>query len=147
MGVPPSAGGSRPSHREHSVDSADHAGGPWTLAAVPSLRVLAGLALLSTALAYVLNFRVLASAGATNLLLVTLLIPVTAILLGAAFLQELLAPHHIARIALIGIGLAAVGQPHHGRSTAREIAAGLHNCAPGSGLLGCPGTREFEPKE
>ena len=42
-----------------------------------------GLALLSTALAYVLYFRILAAAGATNLLLVTFLIPVSAILLGA----------------------------------------------------------------
>ena len=56
-------------------------------ASAPSLTVwlaLAGLALLSTALAYVLYFRILAAAGATNLLLVTFLIPVAAILLGAA---------------------------------------------------------------
>src|SRR5437879_5524358 len=57
---------------------------PWALPAPPSLAIwtaLAGLALLSTALAYVLYFRILAEAGATNLLLVTFLIPVTAILL------------------------------------------------------------------
>ena len=51
---------------------------PWTLSAPPSLTVwlaLAGLALLSTALAYVLYFRILAAAGATNLLLVTLADP------------------------------------------------------------------------
>jgi len=54
---------------------------PWTLA-VPSLSVigaLIGLAGLSTALAYIFYFRILASAGATNLLLVTFLIPVSAI--------------------------------------------------------------------
>ena len=54
---------------------------PWTLPALPSPTIwaaLAGLALLSTALAYVLYFRILAAAGATNLLLVTFLIPVTA---------------------------------------------------------------------
>jgi drug/metabolite transporter (DMT)-like permease len=59
---------------------------PWTLAAPPpasTWAALAGLALLSTALAYVLYFRILAAAGATNLLLVTFLIPVTSILLGA----------------------------------------------------------------
>ena len=59
---------------------------PWTLAALPppaTWAALAGLALLSTALAYVLYFRILAAAGATNLLLVTFLIPVTSILLGA----------------------------------------------------------------
>ena len=51
-----------------------------------------GLALLSTALAYVLYFRILATAGATNLLLVTFLIPVSAIVLGVAVLGERLAP-------------------------------------------------------
>jgi drug/metabolite transporter (DMT)-like permease len=84
---------------------------PWTLPALPSPTVwvaLGGLALLSTALAYVLYFRILAAAGATNLLLVTFLIPVTAILLGAAVLGERLAPRHFAGMALIGIGLAVI---------------------------------------
>lgn len=76
--------------------------GPATWAA------LAGLALLSTALAYVLYFRILAAAGATNLLLVTFLIPVTAILLGALILGERLAPRHFAGMALIGLSLAAI---------------------------------------
>ena len=69
---------------------------------------MAALAVLSTALAYVLYFRILASAGATNLLLVTLLIPMSAILLGAAFLGERLAAVHVAGMALIGIGLTAI---------------------------------------
>lgn len=62
---------------------------PWLLPVPPSATTwaaLAGLGLLSTALAYVLYFRILAVAGATNLLLVTFLIPVTAILLGALIL-------------------------------------------------------------
>ena len=83
---------------------------PWELA-MPSLQALlalAGLALLSTALAYILFFRILAVAGATNLLLVTFLIPVTAIVLGAAFLGETLALRHFVGMALIGIGLAAI---------------------------------------
>jgi drug/metabolite transporter (DMT)-like permease len=82
---------------------------PWMLPAAPSLVVwsaLAGLALLSTALAYVLYFRILAVAGPTNLLLVTFLIPVTAILLGTTFLSERLEPHHLAGMAVIGLGLA-----------------------------------------
>jgi len=82
---------------------------PWTLANLPSPSVwlaLAGLALLSTALAYVLYFRILAAAGATNLLLVTFLIPLTAVLLGALVLGERLAPRHFAGMALIGFGLA-----------------------------------------
>jgi drug/metabolite transporter (DMT)-like permease len=84
---------------------------PWTLSGPPSATVwaaLAGLALLSTALGYVLYFRVLAEAGATNLLLVTFLIPVTAILLGAAFLGERLELRHVAGMATIGAGLALI---------------------------------------
>ena len=84
---------------------------PWLLPALPSLTVclaLVGLALLSTALAYVLYFRILEAAGATNLLLVTFLIPITAILLGALVLGERLAPRHFAGMALIGVGLALI---------------------------------------
>ncbi|WP_020696065.1 DMT family transporter [Reyranella massiliensis] len=84
---------------------------PWTLPAFPSASVwasLVGLALLSTALAYVLYFRILAAAGATNLLLVTFLIPATAILLGASVLGEHLLPRHFVGMALIGLSLAAI---------------------------------------
>jgi drug/metabolite transporter (DMT)-like permease len=84
---------------------------PWTLPALPSLTVwaaLVALALLSTALAYVLYFRILAAAGATSLLLVTFLIPPMAILLGATFLDERLAPRHFEGMALIGVGLAII---------------------------------------
>jgi len=83
---------------------------PWTLVP-PGLSVWAavlGLALLSTALAYILYFRILASAGATNVLLVTLLVPVSAIILGALVLGERLDPRHFAGMALIAIGLAAI---------------------------------------
>ena len=84
---------------------------PWTLPAIPSLTVwaaLLALAFLSTALAYVLYFRILAAAGATNMLLVTFLIPPMAILLGAAFLGERLALRHFEGMALIGVGLAII---------------------------------------
>ncbi|MFI5033430.1 MAG: DMT family transporter [Reyranellales bacterium] len=83
---------------------------PWNdaLPAATIWAALAALALLSTALAYVLYFRILAAAGATNLLLVTFLIPVTSILLGAVFLQERLEPRHFAGMALIGLGLLAI---------------------------------------
>jgi drug/metabolite transporter (DMT)-like permease len=83
---------------------------PWH-ASAPSGQAwaaLIGLAFFSTAIAYILYFRLLASAGATNSLLVTFLIPVTAILLGTLFLGERLAPRHFAGIALIGLGLAAI---------------------------------------
>jgi drug/metabolite transporter (DMT)-like permease len=83
---------------------------PWEIAA-PSMPVcasLAALALLSTALAYILYFRILAAAGATNLLLVTFMMPLIAILLGAAILDERLQPRHFAGMALIGVGLAVI---------------------------------------
>ncbi|WP_421592197.1 DMT family transporter [Shinella sp. M27] len=83
---------------------------PWTLA-MPSHEAwlaLFGLAVLATALAYVIFFRILATAGATNLMLVTFLIPVSAILLGALVLGEVLAPKHFAGMALIAVGLAAI---------------------------------------
>lgn len=83
---------------------------PWTLP-MPGPAVfaaLAGVAVLSTAFAYVLYFRILSTAGATNLLLVTFLIPASAILLGVAFLDETLLARHILGMALIGLGLLAV---------------------------------------
>ena len=91
----------------------------WPMPSAVTWSAVAGLALLSTALAYVLYFRILAAAGATNLLLVTFLIPVTAILLGAAFLGERLELRQFAGMALIGLGLAAID----GRITARLRAA------------------------
>ena len=83
---------------------------PW-LSAPPSPEAwaaLAALALFCTSLAYILYFRLLASAGATNSLLVTFLIPITAILLGALFLAERLELRDFAGMALIGLGLAAI---------------------------------------
>ena len=80
---------------------------PWPDPAV--IAAIFGLAALSTALAYVVYFVLLARVGATNLLIVTLLIPVSAILLGVAFLGEVLRPGDMAGMALIGLGLAAVG--------------------------------------
>lgn len=83
---------------------------PW-LAPSPSPEAwlaLAALALFCTSLAYILYFRLLASAGATNSLLVTFLIPITAIFLGALILGERLEPRHFAGMALIAAGLAAI---------------------------------------
>ncbi len=83
---------------------------PWTLA-MPSGRVLwaiAALALISTAAGYLLYFAVLARAGATNVSLVTLLIPPSALLLGALFLAEQFAPRDLAGLICIAAGLAAI---------------------------------------
>ena len=83
---------------------------PWT-EAMPNLTAwgaILALALVCTAFAYVLYFKLIESAGATNALLVTLLVPPTAILLGATFLHEKLAPQDFAGLALIALGLAAI---------------------------------------
>jgi drug/metabolite transporter (DMT)-like permease len=82
----------------------------WTLA-MPSFdtwAAIGGLAILSTALAYLLFFRILATAGTTNLLLVTFLIPVSAVLLGFLFLGEHLETKHFIGMAGIALGLAAI---------------------------------------
>ncbi len=82
---------------------------PWTAApGAGALLAVVGLAVLCTAVAYLLYFRILALAGATNLLLVTFLIPVSALLLGVFVLGE--QPHWTAFVgmALIFAGLAAV---------------------------------------
>jgi drug/metabolite transporter (DMT)-like permease len=83
---------------------------PWTEAFPPlsALGAIVALALLCTALGYVLYFRLIATSGATNALLVTLLVPPVAILLGALFLSETLAPQDFAGLALIALGLAAI---------------------------------------
>ena len=83
---------------------------PW-LQPLPPLSAWAAigaLALVCTAFAYVLYFRLIDSAGATNALLVTLLVPPTAIFLGAAFLGETLAPQDFLGLGLIAVGLAAI---------------------------------------
>lgn len=82
---------------------------PWTLPlpALPVVGAVLGLVLLSTALAYVLFFRVLASAG-SNVNLVTLLVPVSAILLGVLVLDESLSTRHMIGIAAVALGLVAI---------------------------------------
>ena len=83
---------------------------PWQLAApgMATLAALAGLALLSTALAYIIFFHILAVGGAINSSLVTLLVPVSAILLGSLVLGERLAAGQFAGMALIAAGLLSI---------------------------------------
>jgi drug/metabolite transporter (DMT)-like permease len=87
---------------------------PWTLPdpSYQTWAALLALALLSTSLAYLLYFRILAVAGATNLVLVTFLLPISALALGALFLGETVGPRAVMGMALIGLGLAAIdGRP------------------------------------
>lgn len=83
---------------------------PWhhTFPPLTAWGAIIALAVLCTALGYVLYFRLIDNAGATNALLVTLLVPPTAILLGAMFLGEKLAPQDFAGLLLIALGLAAI---------------------------------------
>ena len=66
------------------------------------------LALVSTAFAYILYFGIIGSAGATNASLVTLIVPVSAILLGFVFLGERLELFEVAGMLLIGLGLVTI---------------------------------------
>jgi drug/metabolite transporter (DMT)-like permease len=83
---------------------------PWTLA-MPHLDVWAAwlaIALVNTALAYVVYYRMVANVGVTYISLVTLLIPVIALMLGAAFLDESVSLQALAGMAIIALGLAAI---------------------------------------
>ena len=83
---------------------------PWSFLPFEPATVwsIVGMGVLSTALAYAIYYRVLATAGATNLLLSTFLIPVSALFLGMTILAERLEPRQFSGMALIGIGLAAI---------------------------------------
>jgi drug/metabolite transporter (DMT)-like permease len=83
---------------------------PWTLPA-PGLAVwasLTGIALVSTVAAYLIYFHILAKAGATNISLVTFLVPISAVLMGVGFLGETVNVSAIAGIVVIGLGLACI---------------------------------------
>jgi drug/metabolite transporter (DMT)-like permease len=74
----------------------------------PAVLSVLGIALVSTAAAYLVFFRINASAGPSNVMLVTLLIPVTAMLLGVALLDERLTPHQIAGALVIASALVVI---------------------------------------
>ncbi len=83
---------------------------PW-LSPMPSLASLGAvleLGLIGTAAAFLLYFRILRRAGASNVLLVTFLIPVTALFVGIFFLNEQLQGIHIVGMGLIASGLLAL---------------------------------------
>lgn len=87
---------------------------------VETVAALLGLALLSTAFAYVLFFRILATAGVTNLMLVTILIPPSAVVLSAIVLGEQLELRHGLGMVLIALGLVSID----GRLWRRFVARG-----------------------
>lgn len=69
---------------------------------------IAYYAVIATALAYLLYYRVLAMAGSGNLMLVTLVIPPFAILLGALVRGEALETQAFAGFVLLALGLAII---------------------------------------
>jgi drug/metabolite transporter (DMT)-like permease len=83
---------------------------PWQLPAPPmtTWEALVGTAVLSTAAGYPVYFRLLAVAGATNLLLVTFLLPISSLVLGALFLHEAITPPALTGMMVIGLGLVAI---------------------------------------
>ncbi len=83
---------------------------PWSLPAprAEAVAALIALGLLATALAYALFYAILARAGSTNAMLVTLLVPVTALLLGTLVLGEALELRHLLGMAVIGAGLVLI---------------------------------------
>ncbi len=83
---------------------------PWTreMPGVPAWLSLIGLGALSTALAYIVFFRILARSGATNVMLVTLLMPITTVVLGHFVLGEVLDSREIAGALVIASALLAI---------------------------------------
>ena len=80
---------------------------PWNLPtpAVGTWLALGGLALFGTSIAYIVFLEILARAGASNVMLVTMLIPVTALLLGNLFLSQPFFAQELLRARAIGLGL------------------------------------------
>ncbi len=74
---------------------------PYWLAAIT-------IGIFGTGLAYIIYFNILARAGATSISLVTFLVPVSAILLGWLFLDEILGPAHAIGMAMIALGLMLI---------------------------------------
>jgi len=98
---------------------------PWTLAAPSQATVwsLVALAVFGTALAYIVFFQILIRAGASNVMLVTLLIPVTALLLGNVFLGEPIRSKEIIGAVIIGAGLLFIDGRVINRLAGRRAAA------------------------
>ncbi|HEU0061585.1 MAG TPA: DMT family transporter [Hyphomicrobiaceae bacterium] len=99
---------------------------PWTLNAPSGTTLLAllALAVLGTAVAYLVFFHLFVRAGASNVMLVTLLIPMTAVLLGNIFLGEPLRPAEITGAMVIGLGLLFIDGRALRGLTGRRAGAG-----------------------
>jgi drug/metabolite transporter (DMT)-like permease len=83
---------------------------PWALESpgIPAWGAMISLAVISTSFAYLIYFRILATAGAINILLVNFLVPVSALLLGIFILGETLTTEQMIGMAFIALGLALI---------------------------------------
>ncbi len=70
--------------------------------------ILIGLSIGGTALAYVIYFRILELAGASNLMLVTIIVPVFAVMIDAMLLQEWISLQTLGGFFIISLGLALI---------------------------------------
>ncbi len=83
---------------------------PWAAAApnLPAIAAVLTMALVGTSYAYLVYFKLIASAGASNAMLIAIIIPPVAILLGVAVLGETLTQGQLSGMALIAVGLIAI---------------------------------------
>lgn len=83
---------------------------PWTLPmpGMTTVSALLGLSIISTSVAYFIYFNVLSRTSATNLLLVTFLVPISAVLLGTLVLGETLSSSQWLGMAIIGLSLLMI---------------------------------------
>ena len=83
---------------------------PWTqpMPSIGAWGAWIGISMLGTALAYLIYFRIQATAGVTNIVLVTFLVPISALMFGVFLLGETITSQSIGGMVLIGLGLAAI---------------------------------------
>ena len=98
---------------------------PWTLETPSQGTILSvvALAVFGTAVAYIIFFKILVRAGASNVMLVTLLIPVTALILGNVFLGEQIQLKEILGASIIGAGLLFIDGRIINRLTGKYTSA------------------------
>ena len=101
---------------------------PHTLPSAQVLAALAGLALVCTALAFVLYFMLISEVGAVRATVITYINPAVAVALGAAVLGEPLTPVIVISFALILAGSVLATRPSPPRTVPgpRLDCAGAH---------------------
>jgi drug/metabolite transporter (DMT)-like permease len=96
----------------------------------PGVEAVLGIALLSTALAYVIYFHILQSAGPTQALTVTFLMPIFGVVWGFLLLREALGVGLLAGITAILVGVGLVTGRAVRRAPPRETASPADRAAP-----------------